>query len=551
MKNKNMYGRAFSLILAVIMIFTTLALTGCPSPNPNPNPDDPDNSGNGGATAEPMLDPVDDNYRTFYQIFVGSFSDGNNDGIGDLRGVINRMDYLNDGDMNNGNDLGVQGIWLSPIFSSNSYHKYDAKDYYTIDWRFGDEATLVELINLCHERNVKIILDLAINHTSTQHPWFIEFKKARMEGDTDNKYYNWYTCVTASQRNNGSMYSKIGGTSFYYECNFSGDMPELNFDNPDVVDAMLDVARYYMNLGVDGFRFDAVKYIYYGDTARNVTFWNNYVGTLCSEYPDIYTVGECWSGDNEILQYYGKLNCFDFSMSGAEGKVAMAAKGNGLTTYVNYVVSFLNSIKSKNPDGMLISFLSNHDQDRIAGSFVTDNQMKMAASLYLLCSGSPVIYYGEEIGMRGKRDPAIDTDADRRLAMLWGDGDLVRNPTGATYSSQIDSDVTRQLADPNSVLNHYSKLLSIRQRYPAVARGSYSAITSSDRGLAGFLVTYNDERLVILHNVSTSEIRIDLSALSGIGAYRPDEICEIVGAGQATLNGTTLTISGQTSIILK
>lgn len=153
--------------------------------------------------------------------------------------------------------------------------------------------------------------------------------------------------------------------------------------------------------------------------------------------------------------------------------------------------------------------------------------------------------------MRGKRDPAIDTDADRRLAMLWGDGDLVRNPTGATYSSQIDSDVTRQLADPNSVLNHYSKLLSIRQRYPAVARGSYSAITSSDRGLAGFLVTYNDERLVILHNVSTSEIRIDLSALSGIGAYRPDEICEIVGAGQATLNGTTLTISGQTSIILK
>jgi len=105
-------------------------------------------------TLEPAVDPIDDNYRTFYQIFVGSFSDSNGDGFGDLRGIINRFDYLNDGDINSGNDLGVQGIWLSPIFSSPTYHKYDAADYYKIDWRFGEEKDLVELIELCHERSL-------------------------------------------------------------------------------------------------------------------------------------------------------------------------------------------------------------------------------------------------------------------------------------------------------------------------------------------------------------------------------------------------------------
>ena len=143
-----------------------------------------------------MVDPIDDNYRTFYQIFVGSFSDSSRDGIGDLRGIIDRMDYLNDGNINSGKSLGVQGLWLSPIFSSPSYHKYDTTDYYKIDWRFGTEADLKELIDLCHERNVKVILDLVVNHTSNQHPWFLKFKEARMEDDVDNKYFDYYTAVT-------------------------------------------------------------------------------------------------------------------------------------------------------------------------------------------------------------------------------------------------------------------------------------------------------------------------------------------------------------------
>ena len=214
--------RIISFLLVIAMLLPTLTmLQGCKK-------------------TPAMADDTNDNYRTFYQIFVGSFSDSNGDTFGDLRGIINRMDYLNDGDINNGNDLGVQGIWLSPIFSSPSYHKYDAKDYYKIDWRFGDMKDLEELADLCEERNVKLILDLVLNHTSSQHEWFLQFKEARMSGDTENKYYDYYTCVTEDERVNGRTYQKIAGVDAYYEINFSGDMPELNYDNPEVKEEMLN-----------------------------------------------------------------------------------------------------------------------------------------------------------------------------------------------------------------------------------------------------------------------------------------------------------------------
>ena len=152
------------LIATILLLAVTLGMVGCSNTVKEKE-------------VTPMADPIQDNYRTFYQVFVGSFSDSNSDGIGDLRGVINRFDYLNDGNMLSETSLGVQGIWLSPIFASPSYHKYDATDYYQLDWRFGTQEDLKELIALCKERNVKLILDLAINHTSNQHPWFLGRQK--------------------------------------------------------------------------------------------------------------------------------------------------------------------------------------------------------------------------------------------------------------------------------------------------------------------------------------------------------------------------------------
>jgi glycosidase len=244
-----------------------------------------------------------------------------------LQGVINRFDYLNNGDLNSDDSLGIQGIWLSPIFSSPSYHKYDATNYYSVDWRFGTEEDLKELIKICEERNVKLILDLVLNHTSSSHEWFLKFKEARINGDTENKYYNYYSCVPTAEKAGGVTYQKIAGIDCWYECNFSGDMPELNYDNEEVKQEMLNVAKYYLDLGIDGFRFDAIKYIYYGNTDKSVDFWEWYMGELKKIKPDIYCVGECWSGETEVLDYYSAMNCFNFAMSQAEG-VAATAAGN-------------------------------------------------------------------------------------------------------------------------------------------------------------------------------------------------------------------------------
>ena len=497
----------------------------------------------------PMVDQIDDNYRTFYQIFVGSFSDSNGDGIGDIRGIINRLDYLNDGDVNSGKSLGVQGIWLSPIFSSPSYHKYDATDYYEIDWRFGEEKDLKELIELCHERNVKVILDLAINHTSNSHEWFLQFKEARMKGDTSNKYYDYYSCVTTEEKVGGISYQKIAGVDCWYECNFSGSMPELNFDNPEVREEALNIAKYYLDLGVDGFRFDAIKYIYFGDTERSADFWEEYMTELRKIKPDIYCVGECWSGETEILQYYGSMNCFNFAMSQAEGVAATAAKGKSLYTFTKYVEAYQEKIEEANPDGMVMSFLSNHDMDRIAGAFVTENNMKMAANLYLLAPGSPTIYYGEEIGMRGSRG-GENTDANRRLAMLWGDDDLIKDPVGTTYSpdKQIQTTVAEQIEDENSMYNYYCKLIAIRHKYPAIARGDYTAVDCGDKNLGGFVVEYGGDRIGIFHNNSaTDSLSFDLSKLDG-DTFK--NICDSIGTGEATIKGTTLTLPPQTSVVV-
>ena len=501
---------------------------------------------------EKVVDPIDDNYRTFYQIFVGSFSDSNGDGIGDLRGIINRIDYLNDGDISSGNDLGIQGIWLSPIFTSPTYHKYDTTDYYEVDPKFGTEEDLKELLALCHERNVKVILDLVVNHTSDSHPWFLEFRKARRSGDTSNKYYNYYSCVPAGEQVGGRTYQKISGCNYYYECNFTGAMPELNYDNPAVKEEMLNIAKYYLDLGVDGFRFDAVKYIYYGDTKSSVEFWKWYMSELKAYSPDIYCVGECWSAESEILSYYDAMNCFNFAMSGAESSAATAAKGRDLAAYLNYVVRYQDKVQEANPDGMPIQFVSNHDQDRIAGAFVYPEQMKMLANLYLLSPGSPFIYYGEEIGIRGSRGGA-STDANRRLAMLWGDGDTIENPEGTTYPAhgQILTDVQIQLEDETSILNHYTKLISIRNKYSAIARGDYSVVTSGNKNVGGFLVEYNNEALGIFHNNSIESITIDLSQCKGLVGYSFTQLADYVGAGAATLEGNMLTIDGQTSVILK
>ena len=176
----------------------------------------------------------------------------------------------------------------------------------------------------------------------------------------------------------------------------------------------------------------------------------------------------------------------------------------------------------------------------------------MAANLYLLSPGSPGIYYGEELGMRGSRG-SENTDANRRLAMLWGDDDLIKDPIGATYpaNKQIQSTAAQQMQDENSLFSYYCKLLFIRHKYPAIARGTYNSVTSSEKNLGGFLVEYNGEKIGIFHNNSSNELSVDLSTCSDLNGHTFSAVEDFIGTANAKLEGTVLTVGPHTSVILK
>ncbi|MBR3017686.1 MAG: hypothetical protein IKH57_11540 [Clostridia bacterium] len=494
---------------------------------------------------------IGDNNRVFYEIFVGSFSDSDGDGVGDLRGVINRMDYLNDGNPQSGVSLGVEGIWLTPVFSSSSYHKYDITDFYSIDPAFGTLDDLKELIALCHERNVKLILDLPINHTSTQNRWFKNFLNAHAMNNPDNAYYDFYTWLPAgSKAPAGRRFAQSSQGKLLYEANFSDSMPELNYDKVAVREALLDVAKYYLDLGIDGFRFDAAKYIYYGDNAQSTEFWNWYVGELKQIKPDVYTVAEVWDEEGVIDQYIPYTNCFNFPASQASGLIAETAKAGNVNRFTAYVQQYLNKIYALRPDAANVFFIANHDTDRAAGYLTAaSGQAKMAANLYILSPGSPFIYYGEEIGLRGSRGGA-NTDANRRLAMLWGDSDTVRDPVGSTYDSskQTPYSVKDLKKTSDSLYNYYKRLIMIRKANPEIARGEYTALSFTDTKAGGFTVTWEGSTVAVLHNTGSNTAKLDLSAVTDIPFAT---LSAVIGLGGASLEGTVLTLEGQTSAVLR
>ena len=505
---------------------------------------------------EVVMDDVDlsayvdtpDNARVFYEIFVGSFSDSNGDGIGDLRGVINRFDYLNDGDPASGLSLGVEGIWLTPIFDSPSYHKYDITDYYTVDPDFGTLEDLKELADLCESRNVKLILDLPINHTGSRNAWFSSFVNAHRSQDADDPFYDFYCWYgPGDTAPAGRHFAPISGSDDYYECNFDSAMPELNFDNEAVRQAVLDVAKFYLDLGVDGFRFDAAKYVYFGDNTSSAAFWDWYMAELRSIDPEIYVVAEVWDGDGVTDKYYSSMNCFNFTLPQSGGLIDETAKAGSAGRYTGYVEKYLQTVQAIRPDATIVPFIANHDMDRASGYLQSANgQMQMAANLYILGPGSPFIYYGEEIGMKGSRGGS-NTDANRRLAMRWDDGDTVADPKGSTYPDQSDVSAAKQLGRQKSLFNYYKRLILIRRANPEIARGEYKAVSVPDSKVGGFVSTWNGSTVCVLHNTTNSAKTVDLAAL-GLDF---DRVAAFIGAGEASLEGTTLRIDGQTSVVLR
>jgi glycosidase len=264
--------------------------------------------------------------------------------------------------------------------------------------------------------------------------------------------------------------------------------------------------------------------------------------------PDVYIVSEVWSSENEIAEYYTYFSNFDFGMSQFEGEVSRTALGiTSVNAYANYLRDNRNRSLNKNPLAQMSPFLANHDMDRPAGYLsVVDYRMHMAANLYMLSSGNAFVYYGEEIGMKGSRGSA-NTDANRRLAMLWGDNDSVNNPVGTTYSSsfQTNGTVKDQLNDPTSLLNHYKKILLVKQAFPVIARGQYRVINLNLPHVGGWIVYDDSLSLLILHNTSVNDVTLPLSIYPQLET--PEKVIANLGKDSTNLTNNILTLSGLTT----
>ena len=491
------------------------------------------------------------NARVFYEIFVGSFSDSDGDGIGDLRGIINRMDYLNDGDPDSGRSLGIEGIWLTPVFSSPSYHKYDVSDYLKIDPAFGTEADLRELALLCHARDVKLILDLPLNHSGSGNPWYRAFLQAHRRNAPQDPYYDYYTWLPSGESAPaGRRFMNVPDAGVQVEANFSDSMPELNFDSEWVRKGVLRVAEYWMERGIDGFRFDAAKYVYFGDHEKSADFWRWYVGELKKINPDVYTVAEVWDGDGITLRYQDVMDCFHFSAAQAEGLLSQTAQAGDVNRFVSVTAKYLDTVHSARPDAMNIFFLANHDMDRSAGYLPMSNgRAQVAANLYLLSPGSPFIYYGEEIGLRGSRG-GENTDANRRLAMRWGDGDTVADPEGSTYQKQSTYTVQDLEQMSGSLLQYYRKLIALRKANPEIARGAYVPLSFPDTKAGGFLCEWNGSTVGVFHNTTGKTQALDLAKATD-KTFSEAVFLSADPEGESSLENGILTLAPQTSAVLR
>jgi len=480
------------------------------------------------------LNIIDDNYRNFYEIFVYSFYDSNGDCVGDLQGVIEKLDYVE--------YMGFNGIWLMPIMPSPTYHKYDATDYCAIDKAYGTMEDFEQLVDECHKRGIKLVIDLAINHSSSEHPWFTQacdyLRGLEVGQEPDVAECPYVDYYHFSKEKVASTYYAVSGTDWYYEGAFYSGMPDLNLQSDAVRKEIQAIAKFWIDKGVDGFRMDAVRYYdNNGVDANNEVL--NWFYTECTKLnPDFYMVSEAWEALGSITQYYGSKtpSMFNFDAGQQTGMLFKAAKGYMAPgEYIDKLLSYDKMFSEKNPDYIDAPFLTNHDMGRVAEACVNNEKnMKMAAGLMMMMNGSPFVYYGEEIGMNS----TSDKDENKRLPMYWSD--IVRAGTtdgppncnlGITSSFEA---VDEQLKDGHSLLNYYRHAVRLRNENPEIARGEIKKIDALCTDTYGVMTkTYEGSTIAIAINNKDEEVQIKLT---------DSEIAEMEIRGYLTLQGEEITL---------
>ncbi len=507
---------------------------------------------------------IDDKYRTFYEVFVYSFYDSDGNGIGDLQGLIDKLDYINDGDPETDTDLGCNGIWLMPIMPSSTYHKYDVTNYEEIDPSYGTLDDFKTLITECHKRGINVIIDLVMNHTSSHHKWFREasqYLKSLPEGAepdaSECPYVDYYNF--AKEQNGG--YCELEGTDWYYEAQFWSEMPDLNWDNDAIKAEFEQITKFWLDQGIDGFRLDAVKEFYTGNNEKNIEILRWFNDMVKSQKEDAYIVGEAWTDSTTYPQYYesGIDSLFDFAFSNKDGIIAKTVNGiNKATSYGKNLVKMQELIRSYSDTAIDAPFYTNHDMARGAGYYSGDNsaaQTKIAEAMNLLMTGNAFLYYGEELGMKG-----AGKDENKRAPMYWSldenatgmcDGPKDMEPIKMKYDS-----LEEQEKDGNSIYNYVKQVIALRNQYPAIARGEVAFDEGiSDTNICAIQKTYEDEKLTIVFNISAESQTVDLTK-SSLGVAAEDTDLQIAGelidgTEVVTLEDNTLTMPAYSIVILK
>lgn len=418
--------------------------------------------------------PLDDEYRSWYEIFVWSFFDTDNDGIGDINGVTEKLDYIS--------SLGFNGIWLMPVMTATSYHKYDTEDYYSIDPDYGTMEDFERLIEEAHRRNIRVIIDLVVNHSSSSNPWFKEAcSYLAGHGEAGGEYGSYYNF---KKENDSGWYPVPGADGWYYECQFTSTMPDFNLDSSEVRSEIISIMKFWLDKGVDGFRLDATTSYYTYSKEKSIAFleWLNSEAKKIKS--DSYLVGEAWLGsDRAVREYYssGVDSFFIFPVATASGQIYDTLK-EIRTDNGKALGDMLLNAQSVYDTGIYAPFLSNHDTARIA-SFIGRSQkdkIKMAQGILSLMPGSIFVYYGEEIGMISTAD---GSDPYKRIAMKWSDkrvyeGWCYTSPQGITVTEDNYKypSVEAQNEDRDSILSYYRASLAIRNANPEIARGEVSVL---------------------------------------------------------------------------
>lgn len=507
------------------------------------------------------LNIIDDNYRTYYEVFLYSFCDSDGDGIGDINGLISKLDYINDGDDSTDTDLGCNGIWLMPIMPSTTYHKYDITDYYNIDEQYGTLDDFKNLVSECEKRGIKLIIDLPLNHTSTKNDWFVKatnYLETLKEGEEPNlkdcPYVEYYNFVK-SEEVTGGKYYQVGDTDWYYEAVFWDQMPDLNLACKSLRREIENIADFWLSLDIGGFRLDAAKEYYSGTTEKNIKVLKWFSSYVKSKNKDNYLVAEVWEGAGTYTEYYksGVDSTFDFEFGDATGKIVKTLNGSGAAnsgkSFGEAMITIQDMIKDVNKKGIDAPFFTNHDTGRAAGFLNNDStKIKMAWAMNLLMSGSAFLYYGEELGMSGS-----GIDENKRAPMYWSvdqtEG-MTDGPEGMeTVTHSFDSE-DKQEADPFSILNFVKRTIRIRNENPEIARGEAVYMDQiEDSDICAISKTYKKSTIYILYNFAKEEKTVkvskDMYSYKDIRGY-------LTTTGEAvTLDGEEVTLPANSIVVLK